>query len=273
MAGPPSSKSSRGPAPRGPAPRAREEGGRPPRPRAAAPGTDRGSSRSSPAAPPRRRPTRSTPTTSRPPSPPKVRAAFAAWTTSCSAGSRPVPRSSSTDPRTPGRTCSRACSRSRGSAPGIPSIWVVTDKSHGQVREDLAALYHGFADAEKKGMIRFVDLYSLSVGATVGGPRGPVPPIDREGGPRPARPERERLRRGAEAEVLDVPTDLRVGLDHHRLPRHQLDVPVPPAVHRAPEARRRRGLLRPRERHALGVRPRDPRAHGRRARSTSRSSR
>jgi KaiC/GvpD/RAD55 family RecA-like ATPase len=48
---------------------------------------------------------------------------------------------------------------------GIPSIWVVTDKTYLQVREDLAGLYPGFADAEKKGMVRYADLYSRSVGA------------------------------------------------------------------------------------------------------------
>jgi len=48
---------------------------------------------------------------------------------------------------------------------GIPSIWVVTDKTYQQVREDLAGLYPGFADAEKKGMVRYADLYSRSVGA------------------------------------------------------------------------------------------------------------
>jgi len=49
---------------------------------------------------------------------------------------------------------------------GSPSIWVVTDKTYLQVREDLAGLFPGFADADKKGMVRFVDLYSRSVGAT-----------------------------------------------------------------------------------------------------------
>ena len=48
---------------------------------------------------------------------------------------------------------------------GIPSIWVVTDKTFPQVRDDLVALYPGYADAEKKGMVRYVDLYSRSVGA------------------------------------------------------------------------------------------------------------
>ena len=49
---------------------------------------------------------------------------------------------------------------------GIPSIWVVTDKTWGQVREDLVALYPKYDDAEKNGMIRFVDLYSRSVGSS-----------------------------------------------------------------------------------------------------------
>ena len=52
---------------------------------------------------------------------------------------------------------------------GIPSIWVVTDKTYQQVRDDLAGLFPGYADAEKKGMIRYVDLYSRSVGATQAG--------------------------------------------------------------------------------------------------------
>jgi len=49
---------------------------------------------------------------------------------------------------------------------GIPSIWVVTDKTYLQVREDLAGLYPGFAEADKRGMIRYVDLYSRAVGAS-----------------------------------------------------------------------------------------------------------
>ena len=48
---------------------------------------------------------------------------------------------------------------------GVPSVWVVTDKTVQQVRDDLTALYPGYADAEKKGMVRYVDLYSRSVGA------------------------------------------------------------------------------------------------------------
>ncbi|HYA69786.1 MAG TPA: ATPase domain-containing protein [Thermoplasmata archaeon] len=53
---------------------------------------------------------------------------------------------------------------------GVPSIWVATDKTYQQVRDDIAALFPGFADAEKKGMIRYADLYSRAVGATPSAP-------------------------------------------------------------------------------------------------------
>ncbi len=53
---------------------------------------------------------------------------------------------------------------------GIPSIWVVTDKTYSQVRDDLAQLFPGLADAERKGLLRFVDLYSVAVGASASVP-------------------------------------------------------------------------------------------------------
>jgi len=59
---------------------------------------------------------------------------------------------------------------SEGLRLGIPSIWVVTDKTFQQVRDDLAGLYPGFAEAEKKGMVRYADLYSRSVGAAPSAP-------------------------------------------------------------------------------------------------------
>jgi KaiC/GvpD/RAD55 family RecA-like ATPase len=52
---------------------------------------------------------------------------------------------------------------------GVPSIWIVTDKTFQQVRDDLTGLFPGFAEAEKKGMVRYVDLYSRSVGAAPAG--------------------------------------------------------------------------------------------------------
>jgi KaiC/GvpD/RAD55 family RecA-like ATPase len=53
---------------------------------------------------------------------------------------------------------------------GIPSIWVVTDKTYTQVRDDLAGLHSGFAEAEKRGMVRYVDLYSRAVGSQASAP-------------------------------------------------------------------------------------------------------
>ena len=53
---------------------------------------------------------------------------------------------------------------------GVPSIWVVTDKTHLQVREDLLALFPTLPEAEKNGMLRYVDLYSRSVGSTASSP-------------------------------------------------------------------------------------------------------
>jgi len=52
---------------------------------------------------------------------------------------------------------------------GVPSVWVVTDKTFQQVRDDLAGLFPGFADVERKGMVRYADLYSRSVGSTPSG--------------------------------------------------------------------------------------------------------
>jgi KaiC/GvpD/RAD55 family RecA-like ATPase len=53
---------------------------------------------------------------------------------------------------------------------GIPSIWIVTDKTWTQVKEDLTGLFPGYPEAEKNGMIRYVDMYSRSVGSTQSGP-------------------------------------------------------------------------------------------------------
>lgn len=52
----------------------------------------------------------------------------------------------------------------------IPTIWVVTDKTYQQLRDDLQALYPGFAQAERDGLLRYVDLYSVGVGPTAAAP-------------------------------------------------------------------------------------------------------
>jgi KaiC/GvpD/RAD55 family RecA-like ATPase len=53
---------------------------------------------------------------------------------------------------------------------GIPTIWVVTDKTWRAVRDDLEALYPKFAEAERAGMVRYVDVYSLSVSSPAPAP-------------------------------------------------------------------------------------------------------
>jgi KaiC/GvpD/RAD55 family RecA-like ATPase len=49
---------------------------------------------------------------------------------------------------------------------GIPGILVVTDKTFGQVREEMTALLPTYATFEQKGMVRYIDLYSRSLGVT-----------------------------------------------------------------------------------------------------------
>jgi KaiC/GvpD/RAD55 family RecA-like ATPase len=53
---------------------------------------------------------------------------------------------------------------------GIPSIWIVTDKTWTQVREDLQGLVPNYAELEKNGLVRFADMYSRGVGANQSGP-------------------------------------------------------------------------------------------------------
>ena len=48
----------------------------------------------------------------------------------------------------------------------IPAIWVVTDKTYTQIRDDMTQLYPAYPDAERKGMVRYIDLYSRSLGVT-----------------------------------------------------------------------------------------------------------
>jgi KaiC/GvpD/RAD55 family RecA-like ATPase len=45
----------------------------------------------------------------------------------------------------------------------IPSIWIITDSTWTQVRDDLAALYPKYSEAEKAGMLRYIDLYTRNV--------------------------------------------------------------------------------------------------------------
>jgi KaiC/GvpD/RAD55 family RecA-like ATPase len=49
---------------------------------------------------------------------------------------------------------------------GIPAIWVVTDKTYALVREEMTQLLPSYPQLEAKGMVRYVDLYSRSLGVS-----------------------------------------------------------------------------------------------------------
>jgi len=53
-----------------------------------------------------------------------------------------------------------------GLAKGIPVIWVVTDKTPHEIREEMRFVKSGFEEYEKLGLVRFVDSYSRSMGDT-----------------------------------------------------------------------------------------------------------
>jgi KaiC/GvpD/RAD55 family RecA-like ATPase len=49
---------------------------------------------------------------------------------------------------------------------GIPAIWVGTDKTYLQIREEMTALLPNYPEFEQKGMTRYIDLYARSLGVT-----------------------------------------------------------------------------------------------------------
>ncbi|MHB8352652.1 MAG: RAD55 family ATPase, partial [Thermoplasmata archaeon] len=49
---------------------------------------------------------------------------------------------------------------------GQGALWVVTDRTYSTVREEMTAILPSYLDYEKKGMVRYVDLYSRSLGVT-----------------------------------------------------------------------------------------------------------
>ena len=51
---------------------------------------------------------------------------------------------------------------------GIPAIWVVTDKTYTQIRDEMTAILPAYPQFEERGLVRYVDLYSRSVGITQG---------------------------------------------------------------------------------------------------------
>ncbi len=49
---------------------------------------------------------------------------------------------------------------------GVPAIWVVTDKTFTQIREEMTAIFPPYPQFEEKGLVRYIDLYSRSLGVT-----------------------------------------------------------------------------------------------------------
>jgi KaiC/GvpD/RAD55 family RecA-like ATPase len=47
---------------------------------------------------------------------------------------------------------------------GIPAIWVITEKSPKEIREEMMFVLSGYEEYEKKGLVKYVDAYSRSMG-------------------------------------------------------------------------------------------------------------
>ncbi len=49
---------------------------------------------------------------------------------------------------------------------GVPALWVVTDKTYTQIREEMTGILPQYPDLEARGLVRYIDLYSRSLGVT-----------------------------------------------------------------------------------------------------------
>ncbi|MCK4718597.1 MAG: hypothetical protein KAT70_08010 [Thermoplasmata archaeon] len=47
---------------------------------------------------------------------------------------------------------------------GIPAVWIVTDKSPSEVREEMSFVISGYEEYEKMGLVKYIDTYSISMG-------------------------------------------------------------------------------------------------------------
>jgi KaiC/GvpD/RAD55 family RecA-like ATPase len=46
---------------------------------------------------------------------------------------------------------------------GIPAIWVITDRTPKNIREEMEAILSGYAEYENKGLVRYIDSYSKNM--------------------------------------------------------------------------------------------------------------
>lgn len=61
---------------------------------------------------------------------------------------------------------------------GIPVIWVLSDKATSTVREEMVNILPTYAEYEKKGLVYYVDLYSMSLGVTNSDPNVALLSVD-----------------------------------------------------------------------------------------------
>lgn len=47
---------------------------------------------------------------------------------------------------------------------GVPALWVITDKTARDIREEMRNVLSGYEEYEKKGLVRYIDSYSRSMG-------------------------------------------------------------------------------------------------------------
>ena len=53
---------------------------------------------------------------------------------------------------------------------GVPILWILSDKATTTLREEMTAVLPSYQEYEKKGLVRYVDLYSMSLGITTADP-------------------------------------------------------------------------------------------------------
>lgn len=56
------------------------------------------------------------------------------------------------------------CFVADGLKKGVPAIWVITDKTAKDIREEMKYVLSGYEEYEKKGLVRYIDSYSRSMG-------------------------------------------------------------------------------------------------------------
>ena len=47
---------------------------------------------------------------------------------------------------------------------GIPAVWIITEKSPKEIRDEMMYILSGYEEYEKKGLVRYIDTYSRSMG-------------------------------------------------------------------------------------------------------------